>query len=206
MADYLYDQNDGKIHTRYSELLRCSPSQIDAVLAERSGDHRRVETDSMTFGTIRHENFAEEAQETRQVAQRFGVDWPVLHIEHEFATEILPGVILHSRPDVVCSNGILVDYKTIKSNDSVHWKNVVDQYRHVDKQRQLMVYAFQLGMHKIRIKEGAFLCEVWAPDRDTILGYEIVRFPITMFDIARVLPWMRQRVALLASVLAEPKV
>lgn len=199
MSDYLFDPTDGKLHVRYSQLAQCSPGSIDRVLAEINGQER-VETNDMAFGTIRHENFAEEAQETRQVPQCFGVDWPVLHIEHEFATEILPGVVLHSRPDLVCSNGILVDYKTVLDGKQ-GYNAVIDSYKHISKQRQLMVYAFQLGMHKIRIKEGAFLCEVWNANRNTILDYEIVRFPISMFEISEVLSWVRQRVALLASAL-----
>ncbi len=199
MSDYTYDPNDGKLHCRYSQLLHCTPGQIDRVLAEVEGQ-QRVETDDMGFGTLRHEQWADEAQKTGKVAQCFDLDWPASHIEEEFATEILSGVVLHSRPDLVCSNGILVDYKTVVDGKQ-GWQHIVDSYKSVAKQRQLMVYAFQLGLHKIRIKEGAFLCEIWNAERDTILGYEVVRFPISLFDIAGVLPWVRGRVALLASAL-----
>lgn len=200
MADYTYPQ-DGKLHCRYSQLAQVTPGSLTRILAEING-LERVETEDMSFGTARHENWQEEAQETRQVASCFGVDWPVLHIEREFATEIMPGVVLHSRPDVVCSNGILVDYKTVLDG-AQGWKHTVDSYRGATKQRQLLVYAFQLGMHGIRIKEGAFLIEVWNKERDTILGYEVVRFPIGLMDILRVLPWVRGKVALLAGALEE---
>lgn len=203
MADYTYPQ-DGKLHCRYSQLAQVSPGSLDRILAEIDG-LERVETEDMSFGTERHAAWETEAKKTRLIPKCFGVNWPVLHIEREFATEIMPGVVLHSRPDVVCSNGILVDYKTVLDG-AQGWKHTVDSYRGAAKQRQLLVYAWQLGMHGIRIKEGAFLCEVWNKERDTILDYEVVKFPIGLIDIAGVLPWVRGKVALLAGALEMEKV
>jgi len=200
VSDYQYDPTDGKLHVRYSQLVQCTPGNIDRVIAEING-LSRVETDDMSFGTLRHEMFAVDASETGKPYRSFKLDWPVSHIEHEFATEILPGVILHSRPDIVCADvGILPDYKTVV--DGVQgWEHTVKSYSSMAKQRQLIVYAFQLGLHGIRIRQGAFLCEVWNRERDTILGYETVLFPITLADMAGVLPWIKMRVALLASVI-----
>lgn len=201
MADYNYP-TDNKLHVRYTQLSQVSPGSLDRILAEINGQ-TRVETEDMSFGSERHLSWEIEAKRTGFIPKCFGLDWPVLHIEREFATEIMPGVVLHSRPDVVCGNGILVDYKTVKSKTPEFGgiRNAVDQYRHANKQRQLFVYAFQLGMHGIRIKEAAFLCEVWDANRENILDYEIVRFPIGLMDIAGVLPWLRGKVALLMGAL-----
>lgn len=202
MSDYAYDKTDGKLHLRYSTLVRCTPGQIDRVIAEMDG-LRRVETADMGFGTLRHEDFATESLRASRPYHGFNLDWPVSHVEHEFTTEILPGVIIHSRPDLVCADiGMLPDYKTVVDGKQ-GWKKIVDSYRHESKQRQLKFYAFQLGLHGIRITRGSFLMEVWNADRDTILRYETVEFPITFRDIAPVLPWVKDRVALLMAVLEE---
>jgi hypothetical protein len=202
MADYTYAE-DGKLHTRYSELVRCTPGQVDKVVLERSGARTRVETDDMQFGIVRHEMWAQEALKTRQPYHAFGLGWPVSHVEQEFTTEMLPGVVVHSRLDLLCERlAILPDYKTVVDGKR-GWRQVVGDYRHATKQRQLNFYAFQVGVHGIRIREGAFLCEIWNHRRDTILGYEVVRFPITSMDIVRVLPWVKQRVAMLAAALEQ---
>jgi hypothetical protein len=204
MADYAYDPNDGKLHLRYSTLVRCTPGQIDRVIAEMDGVER-FESESMAFGTIRHDIWQQASLETGKPYHGFKLDWPVSHVEHEFTTEILPGVIIHSRPDLVCADiGMLPDYKTVLDGKN-GWQKTVDSYRHESKQRQLKFYAFQLGLHGIRITKGAFLCEVWNAERDTILDYKTVEFPITFRDIAPVLPWVKDRVALLAAVLEEYK-
>lgn len=211
MADYKYDQNDGKIHTRYSELLRCTPGGIDRVLDEREGTRSRFEGDNMADGTIRHEMWQKEALNTSKLPVCFGLDWHVSHVEHEFAIELLPGVIVHSRPDVVCAGkGAVVDYKTVL--DGVNgWRQNLKAYGWrpdgkvfaTSKQKQLIFYAYQLGLHGILIREGVFLCEVWNKGRNTILGYEMVRFPITLSDMAAALAWARPRIALLASALEQ---
>lgn len=205
MADYKYDKNDGKIHTRYSELIRCTPGQIESVLAERKGA-RRVETEGMAFGTERHAMWQEEAEKTKKVPAIFGLDWPVSHVEQEFTSEIMPGVILHSRLDLVCADlSILPDFKTVVDGKQ-GWKKIVESYRHNVKQRQLKFYAFQAGLHSIRITKGAFLCEIWDGERENILGHEIVEFPITFADIAESFAWMKPRAALLAAALEAQNV
>lgn len=201
MADYTYTE-DGKIHTRYSELLRCTPGQIDRVLADRESG-RTLSTDNMADGSLRHEMFEEEAKKTGKLPACFGLDWPVSHIEQEFATELVRGVVVHSRPDTVCADvETVVDYKTVLDGAN-GWKANVEGYKHASKQRQLFFYAYQLGLHGIRIRRGAFLCEIWNQARDTILGYEIVEFPITLNDMRSALAWAKPRVALLQAVLAE---
>lgn len=200
MADYNYP-DDGKLHCRYSELIRCTAGGIETVIAERLEGRRRVETEAMAFGTERHAMWQEEAEKTGWVADCFNVEWPVSHVEHEFATEILPGVVVHSRPDiVVASKNLLPDYKTVVDGKQ-GWRYTIKQYAHATKQRQLKFYAFQLGLHGILIREGAFLCEIWNKDRDTIVGYEIVRFPITLADMAGAVAWAKPRIAMLAATL-----
>lgn len=202
MADYNY-ANDGKIHTRYSELIRCTPGQIDRVVAERLDGRRRAETADMADGTVRHLMWQEEAEKTRRVPEIFGVDWPVSHVEQEFATEVLPGIVVHSRVDILCKTQQLIpDFKTVVDGKQ-GWKKIVDGYRQSAKQRQLKFYAFQAGMHGIHINKGAFLCEVWNRQRDTILRYEIVPFKISPLDIAEAVNWIKPRAALLATVLEE---
>lgn len=200
MADYQIDPNDTRTHTRYSELLRCTYNQIDRVLAERAGANR-FEGDNMADGTVRHSMFQEESEKTGKLPTCFGLDWPVSHIEHEFATELLPGIVVHSRPDAACEAvETVVDYKTVLDG-SKGWKANVEAYKHASKQRQLVFYAYQMGLHGIRIKRGLFLLEIWNKDRDKILGYEQVAFPITLLDMANVLSWARPRMVLLATAL-----
>lgn len=219
MADYLY-ANDNKIHTRYSELIRCTPGQIDKVIWERKNPEARTKTQSMDFGIIRHQMFDEESQQTGKVPACFGLDMRVEHVEAEFATEIMKGVVVHSRMDSVSVEGeTIIDYKTVldgkngwqKNLQGYGWRpiytaggNLIDsKVVPSSKQKQLKFYAFQLGLHGIRIKRGLFLCEIWNGDRTEIIGYKTVEFPITLADIAPVLPWVKDRVALLSVVLAE---
>lgn len=202
MADYLI-ADDGKLHTRYSELMRCTPGQIDRVVWERTHPNSRAHTDHMDFGIVRHEMFEEQGRLQGGVPAEFGVDLPLSHFEHEFTTEILPGVVVHSRPDgVAADKNMIIDYKTVVDG-KMGWKKIVESYKHESKQRQLKFYAFQLGLHGIRIRQGAFLCEIWDAPRENILGYRVVVFPIKLRDIAPVLPWVKDRVALLSTVLEE---
>lgn len=202
MADYII-KDDGKLHTRYSELTRCTPGQIDRVVWERSHPDSRAHTEHMDFGIVRHEIFEEDGRRAGGVPTEFGIDLPLSHFEHEFATEILPGVVVHSRPDgVAAAKNMIIDYKTVV-NGKMGWQKIVNSYRHTGKQRQLQFYAFQLGLHGILIRQGAFLCEIWDADRENILDYKVVTFDIKLRDIAPVLPWVKDRVALLQTVLEE---
>lgn len=113
MADYLIAE-DGKIHTRYTELTRCTPGQIDRVIDERLGLAAKFKSDKLEFGTDRHDMWETEGKRTSMIPECFGLDWPISHAEQEFASEILPGIVLHSRPDAVCAQiYTLVDYKTL---------------------------------------------------------------------------------------------
>lgn len=200
MSDYKFDKNDGKIHTRYSELVRCTPGQIDRVLAERAGSRQRFVGESMLDGVEAHLQWEMEAKRTGKIPECFDLDWPVSHVELELASEMFPGVVVHSRIDSVCADiETVVDYKTVVDGKN-GWQANIKPY---GNSKQLPFYAFQLGLHGIRIRRGAYLCEIWSQDKKTILDYKVVKKELAMSDIATVLPWVRDRVAVLVSALKE---
>ncbi len=199
MADYLYS-DDGKIHTRFSELARCTPGQIDQLIAERKGEVARVETSGMTWGTDRHDMWRDEALETGMTASCFPLQFPATHVEKEFVTEILPGIILHSRPDVVSvPECTLPDYKTLVA-DTLQ-EGIIRAHETYGRSRQLTTYSFQVGMHEIRIKRALYLIEIWNRQLTEILGYTMVEKKITFATIGAVLPWVKQRVSFLAAAM-----
>jgi hypothetical protein len=201
MADYLY-ADDGKIHTRFSELMRCTAGQIDRVIAERTG-HARVETEGMMWGTDRHDMWKTEAERTGLTPYCFREAFepvPVSHIEEEFATEMLPGVIVHSRPDAVCEGPALIaDYKTLVA-DSLQ-EGIIRAHTTYGRSRQLPFYGFQVGMHSIRIRRVAYLVEIWDRNYQNILGYTVVEKELPMSAMAVHLPWIKERIAMLAHAL-----
>lgn len=198
MSDYLHD-DDGKIHTRYTELTRCTPGQIDKVVAERYGA-RKFTSDKLDFGSDRHALWEEETNRTGILPACFGLDWSVSHAEKEFASEVLPGIVLHSRPDAVCADCFtLIDYKTLIA-DSMAEGEVLAVERY-GKSKQLPLYAYQLGLHGIRIKRIAYLIEIWNREQTEILGYKTLIKDFKMSDIARILPWVKERISYLAVAL-----
>lgn len=204
MSDYLY-ANDGKIHTRYTELMRCTPGQIDRVIAERMGISKKFSSDKLDFGTDRHDMWQKEAEKTGQLPDTFGLDWPVSHVEYEFISEILPGIVLHSRPDALCADvATLVDYKTLIA-DSYKLGELVAVQRY-GKSKQLPLYAYQAGLHGIQIKRIAYLVEIWNREQTEILGYKNIIKEFKMADIGLILPWVRDRVAMLASAVDTQEV
>lgn len=210
MSDYLIAE-DGKIHTRYTELSRCTPGQIDRVVDERLGIAKKFTSDSLEFGTDRHDMWEAEGKSTKRIPECFGLDWPISHCEQEFAAEILPGIVLHSRPDAVCADiYTLVDYKTLIADTLAEGELLA--VKRYGKAKQLSLYAYQIGIHGIRIKRIAYLIEIWnrpsydefgnvIRETDTILGYKIIIKDFKMADIAKVLPWVRSRIANLASAI-----
>jgi hypothetical protein len=207
MADYLYE-DDGKIHTRYSELIQCTAGGIDRVLAQRQNPEARFESDSMKWGTDRHEMWQEETERTGLTPACFAEAHPQLavsHCEEEFATEILPGVILHSRPDAICANDeTIVDYKTMIAGSIAEAR--IKAHAAYGRSRQLPTYGFQVGLHNIKIRKAVYLIEVWkrpepgqAPEE--ILGYVVVKKDLALKDLAANLPWVKERVSMLAAAL-----
>ncbi len=206
MSDYLY-ADDGKLHTRYTELTRCTVGQIDRVVAEREGANK-FSSEDLEWGTDRHEMWAEESKKSGVLPECFfrpDHEYKLEYIEREFATDLLPGVICHSRMDAVSkSAGVVVDYKTIIAD---HYQEGYDRaWRMYDKFSQLKFYAYQLGLHGIRIKRMVYFIEVWNRQRDMIFGYVVIERKVRMSDLAGQLPWVKSRVAMLAGALKSKAV
>lgn len=195
MSGYDYPE-DGRLHVRYSELTRCTPGQIDRVVFERlNPDVTPFENSDMIDGRERHEMFQAESENegyTPEVFKReLGIYLPVSHVEHQLASEILPGVVLHSTIDAVSeASETIVDYKTICGDPA--------PYR---ASKQLKLYSYQLALHKIRIKRGLFLIEIWEKDeagkRTKIIGYTKIEQKISLLDMTAAREWAIPRVALL---------
>lgn len=220
MADYLYDKDDGLIHTRYTELASCTPGSIAAVVARRLGQIPKVGTASMEWGTDRHDMFESESRETGLVPACFSEldgfgEMSVEFIEQEFSVELYPGVIIHLRPDAVSKTAeTVLDYKTCTAPPGVDWsalgagewpaddkwKRVVSMYRN---SRQLKFYAFMLGLNGIRIRRGVYLIEVWNNEHNAIIGYAKIEQEYPLSELAKLLPWARDRIALLKAAVLE---
>jgi len=201
VSDYLHAE-DGKVHTRYTELVRCTVGQIDRVIAERMNKDLKFKSERLDFGTDRHAMWEEEARATGRLPECFGLDWPVSHAEEEFATEILPGVVVHSRPDAVCAPiATIVDYKTLCAETLEQGiKKAVKAY---SNSRQLPFYGFQVGLSGIRIRKIAYLIEIWNMEQDTILGYHTLIKDLPMAEVAKMLPWVKERVSMLVAAVEE---
>lgn len=199
MSDYEYEP-DGKIHTRYSELVQCRPNGMGKVLAHRANPNLRFSNGATEFGTDRHAMWEEESRQTGRIPKCFDETWEVTQVEAEFASEMLPGIVVHSRLDALLEHmGTIVDYKTIVADTFAQGRrNATMQYRH---SKQLLFYAYQLGLHGIRITRGVYLIEIWNRDYSEILGYHKITIPMSMPKIAAILPWAQERMALLASAI-----
>lgn len=202
MSDYIY-ADDGKLHTRYSELVRCTPGQIKRVLDERAGRVNRFEGEAMKWGTSRHEMWQEEAEKTGKLPACFGGIHPTVDldfVEKEFATEILPGIVLHSRMDAVAlTHRTIFDFKTLVAGSFVEGVGLA--FKMYEKSVQLPVYAYQIGLHNHRIVRLVYLVEIWNRERTTILGYQAVEKTIKVADIAKIVPWIHGRASLLSAAL-----
>jgi len=193
MADYK-KENDGKVHTRYTDLTRCTPGSVDKVALEYLGitERYRPTGGPMNFGTMRHEMWQEEAENTGvtpEVFKEFPCEYqvPATYIEREFATEIFEGVVLHSRPDVFSKpEATIVDYKTSISD----YETTVKHYR---ASKQHLVYAYQMYAHGIRVDKAVYLIEFWDHDYKKIMGYAKVIVPIRVADLMMIRDWLRVR-------------
>ncbi len=202
MSDY-YHSPDNKLHTRFSELGRCTINQVRGVINERLNGSKGFQNEAMLFGETRHELWAEESKETGKIADCFPIEpYTATHIEKEFATEILPNVIVHSRPDVVSEpEATVIDYKTIQAE--TYTSGVLKAKKSYGSSKQLPFYTYQLGLHDIRIKKILYLVEIWNPERNTILGYTKIEKAVDLAEVATVLPWIKERVSILSSALKE---
>lgn len=196
MADYTYI-DDGKIHTRFSELTRCTEKGVVSVVQEKLNlKKRHFGGGILEFGTERHNMFMEEAKKTGEVPQVFqeelGYKGKLDYLEQEFVTEIIPGVVMHSTTDAFnLTTRQIVDYKTVSDFGSIQkYKN----------SKQHLCYALQLLMLGVVPKGAVYLGEIWNKDRDNInsnleiKGYEKCEIEFSTKDIIEFKnTWLKDR-------------
>lgn len=192
MSDYVY-ADDGKIHTRFSELKRATYGQVEKLVQERHGKTNRFESPIMAFGTLRHETLQDESESTGRLPECFGIDEPATHIEQEFAVEIVPGVIVHFRPDVL-SDQAVNDYKTVTA--SVETLNGIARKKY-GRDMQLLVYAYLLNVLGLQKPLRRYLCEAWNVERTEVIGRDIYEAKNTIAELASARRWLLERVELL---------
>jgi hypothetical protein len=196
-------KNDGKLHTRFTDLMRATPAQVENIIKEQTGEKERFKSDVMDFGTVRHDMFDKESKQTGMLPVVFREAFPeykdmqITHAEKEFATEIFKGIVVHSRPDgVSVPDATVVDYKT-----QIEGAGGARKY---GSSKQLPFYAFQLGWHNIRIKRYVYLIEIWNKETETeeaytrIVGYDKFEKTIGLVDIAAIKSWVHGRCEVLA--------
>lgn len=153
--------NDGKLHIRYHDLLKCTPGQIENLVLEKFGLKQPFSSDSTQFGTDRHEMFELEMKETKRLPEAFlneckqlpthYKDIEIDAVEQEIATEIFEGIVLHSRPDAVSTSyGLIADPKV-----------TIQGIKKWNPSRQLLMYAYHFIVRGIKIKEIVYLGEIW---------------------------------------------
>lgn len=191
---YEYPQ-DGRLHTRYSELSRCTlPSsrgsgQLIRVVKERFGEIQPFSSDHTGLGSTRHEMYSDEIGETHKIPQCFSAKCPeytgvnIDMSEQELKAEIFDQVVLHSTPDAVSSeSGIIFDFKVTTAK--------AEKYK---ASKQLLVYAYQMLLRGITVSEIVFLIENWNSEKTAILGYDYYSQKITFEDVVGVKPWIKER-------------
>lgn len=196
-------KNDGKLHTRFTDLMRATPRQVENIIKEQTGEKERFKNDILTFGETRHNMFEKETNRTGMLPVVFREAFPeykdlqITHAEKEFATELFKDIVIHSRPDGVAANdGIVVDYKTMVQG--------AGGARRYSSSKQLLFYAFQLAVHNIRIKKYVYFVEIWNRESETeeaytrIIGYEKFEKDISLLDIASIKKWAHDRCEVLA--------
>jgi hypothetical protein len=188
---------DGKLHTRFTDLLRATPKQVENIIKEQLGQKERFKSDVLTFGEIRHNQWQKESEQTGMLPIVFRQAFPeykdlqITHAEEEFATELFKGIVIHSRPDGVAANDfIVVDYKTMVKG--------AGGARRYKNSRQLPFYSYQLGIHNIRIKKYVYFVEIWNDTYDEIIGYEKFEKEVGLLDIALMKRWAHDRCEVLA--------
>lgn len=178
-----YDiKEDGKIHTRWSDLKRCTTTHGALTVAKEMvlGKKRWSGDD---FGSLRHEMFEEEGKRTGMAPECFKhCDWhePVIMCEQQFEMELIPGVILHSTIDTYAPESeTVVDYKTFTNDEDLK------HYGQPHKKAQLKTYALQLMNKKYRVKNLRFAGERWDKSREELLGYDTILIPVSTLELAQ---------------------
>lgn len=188
MAEYSYAE-DGKLHTRFSDLVRCTEGSVLTVAREMLLGRKRFSSDIVEFGRLRHEMWEEEARATGRSPECFrevGVDVAVTDIEQEYSMEIFPGVVLHSRIDAFASEeGLLIDWKTFTNDGDIQkYKN----------SRQHLVYGLQKLNTGVIVKGAMYVGEQWDKKRQKLLGYDKIVLPFSVMELAEFKNgWLRDR-------------
>lgn len=190
-------KKDGKLHTRFTDLLRATPKQVENIIKEQLGTKQRFKNDILSFGEKRHNMFEKESKETGLLPIVFRNAFPdykdlrITHVEEEFATELFDGIVIHSRPDgVAAHDAIVVDYKTMVKG--------AGGARRYKSSKQLLFYAFQLAIHNISIKKYVYFVEIWNEDYDEIIGYDLFEKNVGLLDISLMKKWAHDRCEVLA--------
>lgn len=195
-------KNDGKLHTRFTDLNRATPRQVIDIIREQLGQKKRFTSKTLTFGETRHGMWERESKETGRMPQcfidafpEFDFDIEPADVEAEFATEIYKNIVLHSRLDLLArKDQTIVDFKTQKKG--------AGGARIYKNSKQLPTYAWHLALHNIRIKRIVYLVEIWEMDAAgnpvRVVGYEKFVKDLGLADTHNVAAWVRDRCEVLA--------
>lgn len=196
MAEYTI-ADDGKLHTRYTELQRCgSYESALKIVKEKLEQKPGVSTKDLRFGGINHELFEEESRQTGYLPECFGIKKRVEHIEQEFAVEIVPGVVVHFRPDSVSEvSKTVFDYKTMNHTEGMNVdKEIKKKYKGA---AQLKIYSYLLMVHGIDITHFNYLIELWDKQKMEIVGYRQYKQEFSLTEIPKTKKWITDRAILL---------
>lgn len=201
-SSYAYP-DDGKLHTRFTELVACTPTSVGRVVTQRLDQGVRHSSEILEFGTDRHDDWRDQTKRTGKIPACFlelpdlpayMVDW----VEQEIVHELVPGVVIHGTPDAVCkASKTVVDYKTVQSTGN-DIKIISRRYR---ASNQAMFYAMLLSQKEVEITNGIYLLELWNPERTQILGYHAERQEYSLLDLARMVQWAIDRCSMLRAEL-----
>jgi len=186
--------DDNKLHTHLSELMRCTPAQMHSVLNERAGISKPYSSPGLDFGSSRHDDWEKEAKKTGRSPECFKKASAFFDItaeiaEREFASEIIPGVVLHSRIDLY-GDKILADYKTT----TMSYTKAQQLY---NRSIQLKIYAYQLMIHDISVEKMVYLIEHWDREHTKILSYSKLEKDYLPRYIKEAKSWLERRVKML---------
>lgn len=192
---YRHD-DDQKIHTRYSDLKTCGTIEgarkiVDKYLNNKPG----FKTGVTTFGQINHEIFEEESRVTGKVPKVFQQDITVQHIEEEFAIELIPGLVLHLRPDAISrEENMLIDYKTMDVKEGMSDREINKLIKKKYKSaEQLRIYTYALMVNGITIDKYAYFLELWDKDNLKPVGYRTYVRDVDLTKIPIMKMWLIKR-------------
>lgn len=189
--------NDGKYHTRYSEVTNCQTMNSALEVAKkRLGLKPVYDNDITRFGSLRHDMWEEEAKQTKVSPACFkealGLQWGAYETENHRATELFENVVIHFTTDLIGISehtaihedgrvlaASIIDYKTATEHRVDHYTKY---YR---SQLQLPSYALLLRPHGIIARDGHYLLECWDKERKNLKGYIHIEKTIALADMAK---------------------